>query len=81
MSELGNEKNEIKNFFEINENQGQNAACEQKTTSEKEKIGSKKKSGLEWIINGLEKPFRKKIRSKKSEKRKSKTAACEQKNH
>ena len=37
-----------------------NAACEQKTTSEKKKFGSNKKPGLEWTMNGLEKPFRKK---------------------
>ena len=35
------------------------AACEQKTTSEKDKFGSNKKLGLEWTINGLKKAFRK----------------------
>ena len=40
-----------------------------KTTSEKWKINSNKNLGLEWAVNGLGKPFRKKIRSKKSEKK------------
>ena len=39
-----------------------------KTTSEKRKFNSNKKLGLEWAVNGLGKPFRKKIRSKKSKK-------------
>ena len=41
-----------------------------------------KKLGLEWSMNGLGKPFRKKIRSKKIEKNskhQSEIAACEQK--
>ena len=50
------------------ENQCQNAALKQKTTSEKWKFNSNKTLGLEWTTNGLGKPFRKKIRSKKSEK-------------
>ena len=54
----------------------------QKTTSEKSKFDSKKKLGLEWTKNGLEKPHRKKIRSKKLQKNKNqseKIASCEQK--
>ena len=51
------------------QNQFQNAACEEKFTSEKWKFGSNKKLGLERTLNGLEKPFRKKIRSKKLNKR------------
>ena len=43
------------------ENQCENAACEQKTTSEKLKINSNKTLGLEWAVNGLGKPLRKKI--------------------
>ena len=39
-----------------------------KTTSEKGKFNSNKKLGIEWAVNGLGKPFRKKIRSKKSKK-------------
>ena len=61
-------KSEQKNKNQT-ENQRQNAACEQKkTTSEKRKFKSNKKLGLEWAVNGLGKPFRKKIRSKKSKK-------------
>ena len=40
----------------------------QKTTSEKWKYNSNKKLGLEWAVNGLGKPFRKKNRSKKLKK-------------
>ena len=39
-----------------------------KFTNEKWKIGSYKTLGLELTMNGLEKPFRKKIRSQKIEK-------------
>ena len=39
-----------------------------KTTSEKWKFNSNKKQGLEGAVNGLGKPFRKKIRSKKLKK-------------
>ena len=49
-----------------------------KTTSDKWKFNSNKKLGLEWALNGLGKPSRKKIRSKKSKKL-SEIAACEQK--
>ena len=69
MSELGKpflKKNQIK-FKKKTENQGQNAACEQKTTSEKRKFGSNKKLGIELTMNGSGKPFTKKIRSKKTE--------------
>ena len=45
---------------EKTENQCQNSACEQKTTSEKEKFNSNKILGLEWAVKGLGKPFRKK---------------------
>ena len=41
------------------ENQCQNAACEQKTTSQKCKFGSNRKSVLEWTMNGLENHFEK----------------------
>ena len=38
------------------------------TTSKKWKFNSNKKLGQEWAVNGLRKPFRKKIRSIKSRK-------------
>ena len=50
------------------ENQYQNAACEQKTTSEKWKFSLNQKLGLQWAVNGLRKPFRKKSDPKKSKK-------------
>ena len=52
-----------------------------KTTSEKWKINSNKKLGLEWAVNGLGKPFRKKSdpKSWKNCKNQSEIAACEQK--
>ena len=40
------------------ENQCQNAACEQKTTSQKWKFVSNKKLGIEWTVNGLAKSFK-----------------------
>ena len=46
-------KNQIKN--KKTENQCQNAACEQKTTSEKWKSGSNKILGPEGTMNGLQK--------------------------
>ena len=49
-----------KNKKKKSKNQCQNAACDQKTTSEKWKFNSNKKLGLEWAVNGLGKPFRKK---------------------
>ena len=54
MSELGNPFLK-KNQYNLKEkqNQSQNAACEQKTASEKWKFDSNKKLGLEWTINGL----------------------------
>ena len=52
-----------------------------KTTSEKWKINSNKKLGLEWAVNGLGKPFRKKSdpKNRKNNKNQSEIAACEQK--
>ena len=51
----------------------QNAACEQKTTSDKEKFGLNKKLRLERTMNGLGKPFRKNpIKKTKTVKRKVK---------
>ena len=53
-----------------------------KTISEKWKINSNKKLGLEWAVNGLGKPFRKKFdpkNRKKNSKNQSEIAACEQK--
>ena len=52
-----------------------------KTTSEKWKINSNKKLGLEWAVNGLGKPFRKKSdpKNRKNSKHQSEIAACEQK--
>ena len=47
-------------------------ACTKKTTSQKWKFGSNKKLGLEWTMNRLGKPFRKKNQSKKSKKAKNK---------
>ena len=83
MSEMG--KPFLKKFWQKEqkkpENYCKNATCEQKTTSEKWKSGSKKQ-GLGLTMNGLGKPFRKKIRSKKSKNRlknQSEIAACEQK--
>ena len=53
----------------------------QKTTSEKRKYNSNKKLGLEWAVNGLGKPLRKKSDPKirKNSKNQSEIAACEQK--
>ena len=53
-------KNQIKKFKTKTDNQCQNAACEQKATSEKRKNGLNKILGLEWSMNGLGKTFRKK---------------------
>ena len=52
-----------------------------KKTSEKWKFNSK--LGLEWAVNGLGKPFRKKSdpKNRKNSKNQSEIAACEQKNH
>ena len=52
-----------------------------KTTSEKWKINSNKKLGLEWAVNRLGKPFRKKSnpKNRKNSKNQSEIAACEQK--
>ena len=52
-----------------------------KTTSEKLKFNSNKKLGLEWAVNGLGKPFRKKSdpKNRKNSKNQSEIAACEQK--
>ena len=50
-----------KNLKKKTENQCQNAACEQKTTSEKGKFDSNKIPGLEGTMNELVKPFRKKF--------------------
>ena len=54
---------------------------EQKTTSEKWKFGWNKILGIEWTMNGLGKPFRKKAYPKnwKNSKNQSEIAACEQK--
>ena len=51
------------------------------TTNEKWKINSHKKLGLEWALNGLGKPFRKKSdpKNRKNSKNQSEIAACEQK--
>ena len=57
-----------KSVKKIRNNQCQNAACEQKTTSEKWKFNSNKKLGLEWAVNGLGKPFRKKSDPKNRKK-------------
>ena len=52
-----------------------------KTISEKWKFNSNKKLGLEWAVNGLGKPIRKKfdIKNRKNSKNQSEIAACEQK--
>ena len=52
-----------------------------KTTNEKWKFNSHKKLGLEWALNGLGKPFRKKSdpKNRKNSKNQSEIAACEQK--
>ena len=46
------------------ENQGQNAECEQKTTSKERKFGSNKKLWLERTMNEMGIPFRKKTNPK-----------------
>ena len=45
------------------------------------KFGSNKKLGLEWTMNGLGKPFRKKSnpKNRKNSKNQSEISACEQK--
>ena len=50
-----------------------------KTTNEKWKFNSHKKIGLEWALNGLGKPFRKKSdpKNRKNSKNQSEIAACE----
>ena len=50
-----------------------------KTTSEIWKLNSNKKLGLEWAVNGLGKPFRKKSdpKNRKNSKNLSEIAACE----
>ena len=50
-----------------------------KTTSEKRKFNSNKKLGLEWAVNGLGKPFRKKSdpKNRKNSKNQSEIAACD----
>ena len=52
-----------------------------KNTNEKWKFNSQKKLGLEWALNGLGKPFRKKSdpKNRKHCKNQSEIAACEQK--
>ena len=52
-----------------------------KNPSEKWKFNSNKKRGLEWAVNGLGKPFRKKSdpKNRKNSKNQSESAACEQK--
>ena len=78
MSELG--KPFLIKQIKFLKSQCQNAACEQKTTSEKWKFGSNKKLGLERTMNGLGKPFRKKHdpKKRKNSKNQSEIAACEQ---
>ena len=50
-----------------------------KTPSEKWKFNSNKKLGIEWAVNGLGKPFRKKSdpKNRKNSKNQSEIAACE----
>ena len=52
-----------------------------KNPSEKWKFNSNKKLGLEWAVNGLGKPVRKKSdpKNRKNSKNQSEIAACEQK--
>ena len=52
-----------------------------KNTSEKGKFNSNKKLGLEWVVNGLGKPFRKKSdpKNRKNSKNQCEIDACEQK--
>ena len=68
MSELEKlfKKNQIKKLKKKPENQCQNVAYQEKIISEKWKFGSYK--SLELTMNGLRKPFRKKIGSKNSKK-------------
>ena len=47
----------------------ENQACEKKTNTDKLKFGSNKKLGLEWTMNGLEKPYRKKPNPKNWKKK------------
>ena len=46
-------------------------------------IWFKQKLGLEWAVNGLRKPFRKKSgpKNRKNSKNQSEIATCEQKKH
>ena len=68
----------------MNKNCCQNAACEQKTTSENFieiyfiEIYFKQKLDLKWYINGLGKPLRKKSIQKIENNSKNQIAACEQ---
>ena len=55
MIELG--KPFLKKSDKKTENQCQNAASQNKTTSEKFKFDSNNKLGLEWTMNGLKKPI------------------------
>ena len=84
MSELGNpfKKKQINTIWKKKQNQCQNAACEQKTASEKWKFDSNKKLDLEWTINGLGKRFKKFNRKNRiNGKNQNEIAACEQKNN
>ena len=80
MSELG--KPFIKKSHRKNVKKSENAACEQKSKSDKLKFGSNTKLGLEWTMNGLVKQFRKKSNPKDRKKKTVKTKRklpCEQK--
>ena len=77
MSELGKPfaKNQAKKIFKKTENQGQNTACKKKPLARNGNLVQTK------TMNGLGKPFGKKSDPKNRKNRKSKIAACEQKNH
>ena len=73
-------KSDQKNFKK-NRKSMSKCRMSKKFTSQKWKFGSYKKLGLEWTMNGLGKPFRKKSDPKnwKNSKNQSENAACEQK--
>ena len=82
MSELG--KKILKKHWKSKkktENQCRNAACAQKTTSEKWTFVSDKTLGVDLTKNRLGKPFRKKSNREnwKNSKKQSEITACEQK--
>ena len=75
------EKTILKKIIKNRKSMSKCSMWTKRTTSEKWKFNSNKKLGLEWAVNGLEKPFRKKSdpKNRKNSKNQSEIAACEQK--